>query len=170
MSKSLGNSPDPIELMQEYGADAVRVGMLLTAPAGNDLPFDTDLCLQGRNLANIIWNVFRLIKGWQVDESSEIHKKNKFALNWFNVKFNSVLQEIESNYEKYRISDVLMSVYKLIWDDFCSWYLEAIKPEFGKPIVKEIYEQTINILENYFKFFIQFMPLCHMNCIKILEN
>src|SRR5690625_2323107 len=134
MSKSLGNSPDPIELMQEYGADAVRVGMLLTAPAGNDLPFDTDLCLQGRNFANKIWNAFRLIKGWQVDESIETPEENKFALNWFNVKFNSVLQEIESNYEKYRISDVLMSVYKLIWDDFCSWYLEAINPEFGKPI------------------------------------
>lgn len=170
MSKSLGNSPDPIELMQEYGADAVRVGMLLTAPAGNDLPFDTDLCLQGRNFANKIWNAFRLIKGWQVDESIETPEENKFALNWFNVKFNSVLQEIESNYEKYRISDVLMSVYKLIWDDFCSWYLEAIKPEFGKPIDKETYEQTINNLEKCLKILHPFMPFLTEEIWQMIEK
>lgn len=158
MSKSLGNSPDPIELMKEYGADAVRVGMLLTAPAGNDLPFDTDLCIQGRNFANKIWNAFRLIKGWQVDESIDTSAENEFATNWFTVKFNKVLNEIEDNYNKYRISDVLMSVYKLIWDDFCSWYLEIIKPEFGQPIDKPTYDSTIKNLENCLKILHPFMP------------
>lgn len=158
MSKSLGNSPDPIELMKEYGADAVRVGMLLTAPAGNDLPFDTDLCLQGRNFANKIWNAFRLIKGWEVTDQVDTPAENEFALKWFDVKFNSVLTEIEDHYQKYRISDVLMSVYKLIWDDFCSWYLEAIKPEYGKPIDKRTYDETISKLENCLKILHPFMP------------
>lgn len=158
MSKSLGNSPDPIELMKEYGADAVRVGMLLTAPAGNDLPFDTDLCLQGRNFANKIWNAFRLIKGWEVTDEIDTPAENEFALKWFGVKFNSVLTEIEDHYQKYRISDVLMSVYKLIWDDFCSWYLEAIKPEYGKPIDKRTYDATISNLENCLKILHPFMP------------
>lgn len=158
MSKSLGNSPDPIELMEEYGADAVRVGMLLTAPAGNDLPFDTDLCLQGRNFANKIWNAFRLIKGWSQSDEIDMPAENEFALQWFNVKLNSVLTEIEDHYEKYRISDVLMSVYKLIWDDFCAWYLEAVKPEFGKPIDKKTYEATIAYLEKCLKILHPFMP------------
>lgn len=158
MSKSLGNSPDPIELIKEYGADAVRVGMLLTAPAGNDLPFETDLCLQGRNFANKIWNAFRLIKGWEVDNSMDTPEGNEFAMSWFNVKFNSVLNEIENHYEKYRISDVLMSVYKLIWDDFCAWYLEAIKPEFEKPIDKRTYDNSIIYLESCLKVLHPFMP------------
>lgn len=158
MSKSLGNSPDPIELIKEYGADAVRVGMLLTAPAGNDLPFETDLCLQGRNFANKIWNAFRLIKGWEVDNSMDTPECNEFAMSWFNVKFNSVLNEIENHYEKYRISDVLMSVYKLIWDDFCAWYLEAIKPEFEKPIDKRTYDSSIIYLESCLKVLHPFMP------------
>lgn len=158
MSKSLGNSPDPIELIKEYGADAVRVGMLLTAPAGNDLPFETDLCLQGRNFANKIWNAFRLIKGWEVDNSMDTPECNEFAMSWFNVKFNSVLNEIENHYEKYRISDVLMSVYKLIWDDFCAWYLETIKPEFGKPIDKRTYDSSIIYLESCLKVLHPFMP------------
>lgn len=158
MSKSLGNSPDPIELMTEYGADAVRVGMLLTAPAGNDLPFDTDLCLQGRNFANKIWNAFRLIKGWEIDENLEAPAENEFAMKWFNVKFNSTLKDIESNFEKYRISDSLMSVYKLVWDDFCAWYLEAIKPEFGKPIDRKTFDVTISNLEKCLKILHPFMP------------
>lgn len=170
MSKSLGNSPDPIELMQEYGADAVRVGMLLTAPAGNDLPFDTDLCLQGRNFANKIWNAFRLIKGWEVDESIETPVENDFAMQWFNVKFNAVLQESEGNYEKYRISDVLMSVYKLVWDDFCSWYLEAIKPEFGKPIDKKTYDTTISNLEKCLKILHPFMPFLTEEIWSLIEK
>src|SRR5690554_2229097 len=158
MSKSLGNSPDPIELMQQYGADGVRVGMLLSSPAGNDLPFDEDLCVQGRNFANKIWNAFRLIKGWEVDESLETPQENQFAAEWFYSKFNSELKDIEANYEKYRISDVLMAVYKLIWDDFCSWYLEAVKPEFGKPIDRKTYDSTLEYLENCLKVLHPFMP------------
>lgn len=158
MSKSLGNSPDPVELIKQYGADGVRVGMLLSSPAGNDLPFDEDLCVQGRNFANKIWNAFRLIKGWQVDESLEMPESGEFVTKWFDARFNSALDEIESNYEKYRISDVLMSVYKLIWDDFCSWYLEAVKPEFGKPIDYKTYDQTIQNLERCLKILHPFMP------------
>ena len=158
MSKSLGNSPDPIELMKQYGADGVRVGMLLSSPAGNDLPFDEELCVQGRNFANKIWNAFRLIKGWEVDESLETPQENHFAAEWFYSKFNSELKDIEANYEKYRISDVLMAVYKLIWDDFCSWYLEAVKPEFGKPIDRKTYDSTLEYLENCLKVLHPFMP------------
>ncbi|HUH35711.1 MAG TPA: valine--tRNA ligase [Moheibacter sp.] len=169
MSKSLGNSPDPIELMQEYGADAVRVGMLLTAPAGNDLPFDTDLCLQGRNFANKIWNAFRLVKGWTVDESLETPAENEFALHWFNVKFNAILKETEANYEKYRISDVLMSVYKLVWDDFCAWYLEAVKPEFGKPIDQKTYDATIVNFEKCLRILHPFMPFLTEEIWQLIE-
>lgn len=169
MSKSLGNSPDPIELMQEYGADAVRVGMLLTAPAGNDLPFDTDLCLQGRNFANKIWNAFRLVKGWTVDESLETPAENEFALHWFNVKFNAILKETEANYEKYRISDVLMSVYKLVWDDFCAWYLEAVKPEFGKPIDQKTYDATIINFEKCLRILHPFMPFLTEEIWQLIE-
>ncbi|MGB6084640.1 valine--tRNA ligase [Moheibacter sp.] len=170
MSKSLGNSPDPIELMKEYGADGVRVGMLLTAPAGNDLPFDTDLCLQGRNFANKIWNAFRLIKGWEVDENLETPEENRFVTEWFYSKFNSELKEIESNYEKYRISDVLMSVYKLIWDDFCSWYLEAVKPEFGKPIDRQTYDVTVEYLGNCLKILHPFMPFLTEEIWQLMEE
>lgn len=169
MSKSLGNSPDPIGLMQEYGADAVRVGMLLTAPAGNDLPFDTDLCLQGRNFANKIWNAFRLVKGWTVDESLETPAENEFALHWFNVKFNAILKETEANYEKYRISDVLMSVYKLVWDDFCAWYLEAVKPEFGKPIDQKTYDATIINFEKCLRILHPFMPFLTEEIWQLIE-
>lgn len=158
MSKSLGNSPDPIQLMEQYGADGVRVGMLLSSPAGNDLPFDEDLCVQGRNFANKIWNAFRLIKGWEVVDDLKTPDENNFAINWFSVKFNAVLEETEHNYSKYRISDVLMSVYKLIWDDFCSWYLEAVKPGFGQPVDKNTYQSTIALLENCLKILHPFMP------------
>ncbi len=170
MSKSLGNSPDPIELMQQYGADGVRVGMLLSSPAGNDLPFDEDLCVQGRNFANKIWNAFRLIKGWEVDESLETPEENKFAVEWFYSKFHSELKDIESNYEKYRISDVLMSVYKLIWDDFCSWYLEAVKPEFGKPIDRLTYDATIEYLGNCLKILHPFMPFLTEEIWQLMEE
>lgn len=170
MSKSLGNSPDPIELMQQYGADGVRVGMLLSSPAGNDLPFDEDLCLQGRNFANKIWNAFRLIKGWEIDESLEIPEASQFATEWFDSKFNSMLQEIESNYEKFRISDSLMNVYKLIWDDFCAWYLEAIKPEFGKPIDRKTYDLTIQYLEKCLKVLHPFMPFLTEEIWQLIED
>ncbi|MFV0304512.1 MAG: valine--tRNA ligase [Moheibacter sp.] len=170
MSKSLGNSPDPIELMKQYGADGVRVGMLLSSPAGNDLPFDEDLCIQGRNFANKIWNAFRLIKGWEVDDSLETPLEAEFAINWFHAKFNSILEEIESNYDKYRISDVLMSVYKLVWDDFCSWYLEAVKPEFGKPIDRKTYNATIAYLEKCLKVLHPFMPFLTEEIWQLIEK
>ncbi|WP_395092312.1 valine--tRNA ligase [Vaginella massiliensis] len=158
MSKSLGNSPDPIALMQEYGADATRMGMLLTAPAGNDLPFDVELCLQGRNFANKIWNAFRLIKGWEIDENCQQSSTQATAITWFENRFQQAFAEIENNYNQYRLSDALMSIYKLIWDDFCSWYLEVIKPAFGEPIDRKTYEATISFLENVLKVLHPFMP------------
>jgi len=170
MSKSLGNSPDPIELMKQYGADGVRVGMLLSSPAGNDLPFDEDLCVQGRNFANKIWNAFRLIKGWEIDENLKMPEASEFATQWFDAKLNSVLEEIESNYEKYRISDVLMSVYKVIWDDFCSWYLEAVKPEFGKPIDRKTCNLTIQYLEKCLKILHPFMPFLTEEIWQLIEE
>jgi valyl-tRNA synthetase len=128
MSKSLGNSPDPIKLIEKYGADGVRVGMLLCSPAGNDLPFDESLCEQGRNFSNKIWNAFRLIKGWEIAESEQ-PESSKQAIIWFEQKINKTITEINESYNKYRISEALMTTYKLVWDDFCSWYLEKVKPE-----------------------------------------
>lgn len=158
MSKSLGNSPDPVELMKEYGADATRMGMLLTAPAGNDLPFDVELCVQGRNFANKIWNAFRLIKGWEIDENAQQSSAQATAVEWFGHRFQQALADIEHNYEQYRLSDALMTIYKLIWDDFCSWYLEAIKPNFGDPIDAKTYHSTIGFLEEVLKILHPFMP------------
>ena len=129
MSKSLGNSPDPIELMEQYGADGVRVGMLLCSPAGNDLPFDEGLCEQGRNFSNKIWNAFRLIKGWEAEDIAQ-PESAKVAIEWFKQKLNKTITEIDVSYSQYRISEALMSTYKLVWDDFCSWYLEMVKPAY----------------------------------------
>ena len=157
MSKSLGNSPDPIALMDKYGADGVRVGMLMCSPAGNDLPFDEALCQQGKGFANKIWNAFRLIQGWQV-ANIEQPKSSKIAIDWFEAKFQQTLATIEDHYSKYRISDALMETYKLIWNDFCSWFLEMIKPEYQKPIDKATYQATISILENNLKVLHPFMP------------
>ncbi len=134
MSKSLGNSPDPIKLMNHYGADGTRVGMLLTSPAGNDLPFDENLCEQGRNFANKIWNALRLLKGWKVDDNLPQPDTNQVAIEWFNATFNKTLGLIDDHFAKYRISDALMVTYKLIWDDFCSWFLEMIKPGADNPV------------------------------------
>src|SRR5690606_25045121 len=122
MSKSLGNSPDPIQLMEEYGTDGVRVGMLLSSPAGNDLMFDVSYCAQGRNFANKIWNAFRLVKGWPITKG-ESTTAQQMAATWFSNRFNQALEEINDHFENYRLSDALMATYKLIWDDFCSWYL-----------------------------------------------
>ena len=158
MSKSLGNSPDPIKLIEKYGADGVRVGMLLTSPAGNDLPFDEALCEQGRNFSNKIWNALRLIKGWEVDENIEQPQSSLVAVNWFYAKLNESLKNIDDNFLKYRISDALMGVYKLIWDDFCSWYLEIIKPAYQKPIDKKTLNETIDIFEKLMKILHPFMP------------
>ncbi|HPF96539.1 MAG TPA: valine--tRNA ligase, partial [Mangrovimonas sp.] len=128
MSKSLGNSPDPIQLMEEYGADGVRVGMLMCSPAGNDLPFDESMCGQGKAFANKIWNAFRLVKGWEVEDSLAQPESSKVAIEWYEAKFQQVLSEIEDHFSKYRLNDALMATYKLIWDDFCSWFLEMVKP------------------------------------------
>jgi valyl-tRNA synthetase len=157
MSKSLGNSPDPIELMKKYGADGVRVGMLFCSPAGNDLPFDESLCEQGRNFSNKIWNAFRLVKGWEVSEIEQ-PESSKIAIDWFDSKLSETIESINANYDKFRISEVLMSLYKLVWDDFCSSYLEMIKPAYQKPIDKATLESTLGYFEEVLKLLHPFMP------------
>ncbi|GAB3912092.1 valine--tRNA ligase [Mucilaginibacter boryungensis] len=156
MSKSLGNSPDPIELMDKYGADGVRVGMLMSSPAGNDLMFDESHCEQGRNFANKVWNAFKLIKGWEVDD--KLSNPNTTAIEWFGSRFNEALAEIEDNFKQYRLSEALMATYKLVWDDFCAWYLEMIKPVYLQPIDRETYTQTIKFFEDVLKILHPFMP------------
>ena len=157
MSKSLGNSPDPLELITTYGADGVRTGMLFSSPAGNDLLFDERLCEQGRNFANKIWNAYRLIKGWEVaDLEQPIENKNANA--WFQSCLSRSLAELNDHFSKFRISDALLTVYKLTWDEFCSWYLEMIKPEFGKPIDQLTYKQTVSLFEEILKLLHPFMP------------
>ena len=157
MSKSLGNSPDPIKLMNEYGADGVRMGMLLTSPAGNDLPFDEKVCEQGRNFSNKIWNALRLIKGWEVSEQEQTPAA-KAGIKWMNARINQSLKSIDDNYSKYRLSDALMTTYKLIWDDFCSNYLEIIKPPYQKPIDAATYHESIAIFEKLMQILHPFMP------------
>jgi valyl-tRNA synthetase len=156
MSKSLGNSPDPLDLIDKYGADGVRVGMLLCSPAGNDLMFDESYCEQGRNFANKIWNAFKLIKGWQVDSS--LKNPNAIAIEWFESRFNNALVEIEDNFKQYRLSEALMATYKLVWDDYCAWYLEMIKPAYQQPIDSETYARTVAFFENILKVLHPFMP------------
>lgn len=158
MSKSLGNSPDPIELIEKYGADGVRVGMLLSSPAGNDLMFDEDLCKQGSGFVNKIWNASRLVAGWDISESKEETESAAIAIRWYKSKFQKTLDEIEDHYSKYRISDALMSTYKLVWDDFCSWFLEMVKPEFGAPISAKTYQEVISIFENNLRILHPFVP------------
>ncbi|MCH9661432.1 MAG: valine--tRNA ligase [Bacteroidetes bacterium] len=158
MSKSLGNSPDPIELMKIYGADGVRVGMLLSSPAGNDLMFDEDLCKQGSGFVNKIWNAYRLIDGWEISETEAATETAVIAIKWYKNKFQKVLAEIEDHYSKYRISDALMSTYKLVWDDFCSWLLEMVKPAFGRPIAAATYAAVIEVLEDNLKILHPFVP------------
>jgi len=162
MSKSLGNSPDPLELIEKHGADGVRVGMLLASPAGNDLPFDESLCEQGRNFSNKIWNAFRLINGFEVDNTIAQPEVNRKAIEWFANKFNEQLSTINDHFLKYRMSDALMATYKLVWDDFCAWYLEMIKPEFvdgkAQPIDQKTYQSTVAFLENILFVLHPFMP------------
>ena len=158
MSKTLGNSPDPLKLIDKYGADGVRVGMLLTAPAGNDLPFDPALCEQGRNFSNKIWNALRLIKGWKIDDRIEQPESSRLAVEWFGSKFNTTLKEIDGYFSKYRLSDALMATYKLIWDDFCSWYLEMIKPPYQHPVDAKTFEKTVLFFEDLMKILHPFMP------------
>ncbi|WP_423147128.1 valine--tRNA ligase [Rubrolithibacter danxiaensis] len=156
MSKSLGNSPDPIGLIEKYGADGVRVGMLLCSPAGNDLMFDESYCEQGRNFANKIWNAFRLVKGWEVD--IKLENMNTKAINWFESRFNAALAEIEENFTQYRLSEALMGIYKLVWDDFCSWYLEMVKPAYQQPLDKVTFEATLTFFDTILKLVHPFMP------------
>ena len=158
MSKSLGNSPDPIELIDTYGADGVRMGMLLSAPAGNDILFDVTLCEQGRNFCNKIWNALRLVKGWNIDENAAQPDTAKMAVKWFDARYNQVLAEMNDNFEKYRLSDALMGVYKLTWDDFCSWYLEMVKAPMGQPVDGVTYRATVAFFENLMKLLHPFMP------------
>jgi valyl-tRNA synthetase len=157
MSKSLGNSPDPLKLIDQYGADGVRVGVLISSPAGNDLPFDTSQCEQGRNFANKIWNAFRLVKSWNVQDIDQ-PEYAKLSTAWFDAKLNETVAEITDLFTKFRISDALMSTYKLVWDDFCSWYLELVKPEYGQPIDRATYEQTVNYFEQLLSLLHPFMP------------
>ncbi|WP_304232836.1 valine--tRNA ligase [Jiulongibacter sediminis] len=158
MSKSLGNSPDPLELIEKYGADGVRTGMLFSSPAGNDLPFDEKLCEQGRNFSNKIWNAFRLVKGWKMDESVAVPQSSKVAVKWFRSKLNQTIAEVQDHYGKYRMSDALLSTYNLIWNDFCSQYLEMVKPAYvdgqSLPIDKTTFDLTI-------EFFDELMRLVH---------
>ncbi|AIZ41684.1 valine--tRNA ligase [Cellulophaga baltica] len=157
MSKSLGNSPDALGLINEYGADGVRVGLLLSAAAGNDLMFDEALCQQGKNFANKIWNGFRLVQGWEVADLPQ-PEASKLGLEWYNAKFNQTLLEIEDHFSKYRISDALMAIYKLVWDDYSSWLLEIVKPAYQQPIDKTTFDAVIVIFENNLKLLHPFMP------------
>ncbi len=158
MSKSLGNSPDPLDLIKQYGADGVRVGMLLTSPAGNDLPFDESLCEQGRNFCNKIWNAMRLINGWEISQTLEQPDYAKVSVNWFRTRMNEQIALIEDHFAKYRLSDALMTTYKLVWDDFCSWYLEMIKPAYLQPIDTITHKQTLEIFETLLQLLHPFTP------------
>jgi valyl-tRNA synthetase len=157
MSKSLGNSPDPLDLMAKYGADGVRTGMLFSSPAGNDLLFDEKLCEQGRNFANKIWNAFRLVNGWNTHTAAP-PAENLTACAWFESRLNQALKELDDHFEKFRISAALMTVYKLIWEDFCSWYLEMVKPSFGQPIDQATHTKTVFYFEQLLKILHPFMP------------
>jgi valyl-tRNA synthetase len=158
MSKSLGNSPDPIELIEQYGADGVRMGILISSPAGNDLPFDSSQCEQGRNFTNKIWNAYRLVSAWEVREMEQ-PKSSVKAIEWFEAKFNQELIQINELFDKFKISEALMAIYKLVWDDFCSWYLEMIKPGYEQPIdaktmeaTKDFFEQILKVIQPYTPF------------------
>ena len=157
MSKSLGNSPDPIELIEKYGADGVRMGMLLTAPAGNDLPFDEAICEQGRNFSNKLWNALRLVTGWQIGDAQQ-SQDNAVAIQWMEQRMAQVLEAIEKDFDQYRLSEALMTSYKLAWDDFCSWYLEMVKPAYGTPIDRETYDATVSIFSRLMLILHPFMP------------
>ena len=157
MSKQLGNSPDPIELIEKYGADGVRMGMLLTAPAGNDLPFDESICEQGRNFSNKMWNALRLVSGWQIGDIQQ-SQENAVAVQWMEQRMAQVIEEIEKDFDQYRLSEALMTTYKLAWDDFCSWFLEMVKPAYGTPIDRETYDATISIFSRLMLLLHPFMP------------
>jgi valyl-tRNA synthetase len=158
MSKSLGNSPDPIELMNKYGADGVRMGMLLSSPAGNDLPFDESLCEQGRNFCNKIWNALRLVKGWKIDTDANVPQHSAIAVKWFDALLQNTAHEVDDLFSKYRLSEALMIIYKLYWDEFSAWYLEIVKPEYGESIDIDTFSKTTGFFENLLKLLHPFMP------------
>ncbi len=170
MSKSLGNSPDPIDLMNTYGADGVRMGMLLTSPAGNDLPFDESLCEQGRNFNNKIWNAFRLVKGWIVDDSATQPEASTMAIKWFRLQLDSTIAEVEDLCAKYRLNEALMLTYKLFWDEFSSWYLEMIKPGYQQPIDKATYDATLGFFDELLRILHPFMPFITEELWQALEQ
>ena len=158
MSKSLGNSPDPLELIEKFGADGVRMGMMLAAPAGNDILFDDALCEQGRNFCNKIWNAYRLVSGWTIDDSQPVPEAGRLASCWFESKQNEVAAEVADLFSKYRLSEALMAVYKLFWDEFSSWYLEMIKPAYGQGIHSSIHSAAISYFDNLLHLLHPFMP------------
>ena len=169
MSKSLGNSPDALKLIEDFGADGVRVGLLLSSAAGNDLMFDEALCQQGKAFGNKIWNAFRLIDGWKVAQIPQ-PEYAATATDWYQAKFQKTLVEIEDHFSKYRLSDALMTTYKLIWDDFCSWLLEMVKPAYEAPIDKKTYDSVVSILESNLKILHPFMPFLTEEIWQTLEK
>ncbi|MFC2117627.1 valine--tRNA ligase [Bacteroidota bacterium] len=170
MSKSLGNSPEPLELIKKYGADGVRVGMLLCSPAGGDLLFDESLTEQGRNFANKIWNAFRLVKGWESDKNIKQPESSKLAVEWFDSMLNKGIEQLNDHYLKYRISDALMTVYKLFWDEFSSWYLEIVKPDYQKPIDETTLKATICFFDKLVKIIHPFMPFITEEIWQLIEK
>jgi valyl-tRNA synthetase len=161
MSKSLGNSPDALQLLEDFGADGVRYGLMSSAAAGGDILFDHKLCENGRNFCNKLWNALRLVKGWQITDTAEhedIAKKNALAVRWLNDKFQQVLVQVASDFEQYRLSEALLALYSFIWDDFCAWYLEMIKPGYEQPIDRETYEATMDIFSKIMAALHPFMP------------
>ncbi len=170
MSKSLGNSPEPLLLIEKFGADGVRVGLLLSASAGNDIMFDEELCNQGKGFTNKIWNAFKLIKGWEISNSIPQPEYSKVAIEWYEAKLQQTLLEIEDSFDKYRISDALMSIYKLVWDDFCSWFLEMIKPAYQQPIDSITFAKAIEMLEANLKLLHPFMPFLTEEIWQIIKS
>ena len=170
MSKSLGNSPEPIELIEKFGADGVRVGMLLCSPAGGDLLYDDSLPEQGRNFANKIWNAFRLINTWEIDDKIEQPEHSETVIKWFDAKFNDALIQLNQQFDSFRLSEALMTVYRLFWDDFASWYLEIIKPEYQKPIDRKTYNSTLDFFKNMIKILHPFMPFISEELWQFLKN
>ena len=169
MSKSLGNSPDPLKLIEQYGADGVRMGLMLTAPAGNDLPFDEALCEQGRNFNNKIWNAFRLVKGWTVDDAAAQPEASAIAVKWFQMRLDKTIAEMNDLFDKYRLSEAMMVVYKLFWDEFSSWYLEMVKPGYQQPIDRVSYEATLHFFDALLRLLHPFMPFITEELWQALE-
>ena len=169
MSKSLGNSPDPLLLIEQYGADGVRMGLMMAAPAGNDIPFDEALCEQGRNFNNKIWNAFRLIKGWTVDDTIAQPEASATAVKWFKMQLNKTIAEVDDLFSKYRLSEAMMMIYKLFWDEFSSWYLEMIKPGYQLPIDKATYDATLGFFDALLRLLHPFMPFITEELWQALE-